>query len=129
MSDQSNTESLCSAWNNATGQDVNLMVNQRIAWQFLQAGFSVADLLIVVAYLKACNGQASEAKYKVKLTLLRVIGDLEYFDSTKQLARAWERNRPRKASPRDEILVATGRAVEPNGSPRHISEFINLPKN
>jgi hypothetical protein len=129
MTSQSTTEDLCAAWNKSTGQDVNLMVNQRISWQFLQAGFSVADLLIVVAYLKACNSQASESKYRVKLTLLRVIGDLEWYDAQRQLAMAWERNRQRKASPRQEILEASGRPVESTGNARHISEFINLPKN
>jgi hypothetical protein len=100
------------------------MVNSRLCLEFMQAGYTSEQLVLVVDYLKAQNLKASAPQYRRKITLPRVIGDLVEFDALIQLAEAWNRNRS-KLSKKQEFLNSLHREEVPTGKPRHIGEVIN----
>jgi hypothetical protein len=117
-------DDLVASWNKATSQKANPMVNSRLCLEFMQAGYTSEQLVLVVDYLKAQNLKASAPQYRRKITLPRVIGDLVEFDALIQLAEAWNRNRS-KLSKKQEFLNSLHRGEVPTGKPRHIGEVIN----
>lgn len=91
---------LHAAWCRHANQDLNLMATERIFYELAKAGFTEADIGIVVNGMKRHN-QRSDAKYKIHCH--KVCGDLEFFASLLADFSAQNRNRPKPPTPKEQV--------------------------
>lgn len=103
-------QSLITAWNSATGQQVNQRAVERIAWEFLDMGFTENDLRLVVKHMLSFNRKHPDCPLKMQFH--RVVGDTERFASMLAEFQAKERNRIKPPSPRETALNQLRPVVE-----------------
>jgi hypothetical protein len=86
-----------------TGLVINLRVHERVISDFLEHGFTVEDLELVLRHLKRENARMSGAAYSLRIDKLL---DFEYrrFDSLLSEARAHKRNRVVR-TPADRVMA------------------------
>lgn len=106
----STIESLHAVWNTTTGQQLNLRATERIFYEVSKMDFTPDDLLCMLKHVLAYNKSHSSAPMKVQVH--KLLGDLETFASILADARARERNKPPKPTPR-EIVLSDFRRVTP----------------
>ncbi len=113
-----------------TGQSPKFAIHERAWADFVAKDFKLADLEIVLWFLKRQNNQMQGAKFSLRLDKLL---DFEYrhFDAILSEARAVHRNF-KPATAKQTIMEAwrpTVGAPLGNGNTRHISELIRTPTN
>ena len=104
---QTKIPALLSAWNDCTAQELNARAFERVAFDFLSAGFTPDDLRCVVVFKQQQN-RTYGGRAAFRLNAFKIMGDLEIFSADLAEARAHYRSRPKRTT-RQEILEATGR--------------------
>jgi len=113
-----------------TGTSPNLRLWERDFFEFVQAGFTAADMEQVLIWIMRENKKASDPRYRKSTSLMKLIGDLRFFDAHLCEARAANRNRqPPTAKTRalNELRPLMGEPLVKDQS-RHVSEIIKIPK-
>lgn len=118
------------AWCECTGQENDPRVarqNERIIWEFINAGFTAEELKRVCAYMKHENSKGG----RFKLQLHKVAGDLERFASILSDLKAKDRNRRPAPTPKEQVMGMRDRIVDTesadpriNGTGRHLSDVL-----
>lgn len=95
-------ESVHTCYCQMTGLQVNQRVHERAYADFLAAGYTVADLELVLGHIKRENRRMAGASFSLRLDRLLDF-DYRHFDSILSEARALQRNRVVR-TPRQEVL-------------------------
>lgn len=119
------------AWSESTGQESDqrfIKQNERLVWEFLNAGFTCEELRRVISYMKHENSKGG----RFKLQLHKVAGDLERFASILADCKARDRNRRPTPTARETALESFHPIIDPENKPttstgHHISDFIRRP--
>lgn len=119
-----------SAWSEATSQEPDPRIvkqNERLAWEFFNAGFTCDELRRVVRYMKHENSKGG----RFKIQLHKVAGDLERFASILADCKAQDRNRRPAPTPKEQVMALRDpllktEEVDPriNGKGRHLSDVL-----
>ena len=83
----SQIESLIAKYNELTNGVARVRIYENCAWSFLNEGFTVTDLELVVKWIQREN---SRNDYKHSMDLRRLLGDLERFNDHLSRATAWK---------------------------------------
>ena len=116
-------------YSSLTGTSSNLRLWERDFYEFVQAGFTAADMEAVLIWIMRENKKASDTRYYKSTSLMKLIGDLRRFDDVLNEARASNRNHnPMTAKSRalQELRPAMSEPMG-NGRARHVSEFLKVP--
>jgi len=117
-------QSLHAKYCTLTGQELKYQPAERMLYDYLNNGFTEADLDTVLTFLIHQN-KKREPRYRNKIQFHRIVGDLEFFNSIFGEASAWARNK-RPAPTEKSLTLAAFRneapAVAPVGGERHIME-------
>jgi len=104
-------ESLVNCYNGLTNGVCRPRVYERAAWEFLQAGFTEADLTLVVKWLQRENGRND---FKRSIELRKLLLDMERFNDLLSLAtEAQTRMKNKTRTPKEQALFEARRADEP----------------
>ena len=88
-----------------TGTTPNLRLWERDLFEFVQAGFTAQDMEAVLIWIHRENKKASEARYKKSTSLMKLVGDLRFFDAYLCEARAANRNH-KPTTPKESVLTS-----------------------
>ena len=80
-------EALIDAYNKLTNGVARAKIYECAAWNFLNSGFSVEDMELVVRWIQREN---SRNDYKHSLDLRRLLSDLERFNDLLSRATVWQ---------------------------------------
>ena len=108
MTDQ--IQSLHSCWCQTTGQPLHFKATERLFYEMAKLDFVSDDLLCVLKFVLSYNKTHQNAQMKVQVH--KLCGDLETFASILGEARAKERNKIPKPTPK-EIVLEQFRRVTP----------------
>lgn len=107
-------KSLHAAWNQTTGQTINLRATERIWFELANLDFTADDLLCVLKHVLHYNKTHADCPMKVQAHKLC---EPETFASICGEAKARERNKAAKPTPKESVLHAfRGITPEPNGN-------------
>jgi hypothetical protein len=95
---------LHSAWQDASGQEVNYRATERIFYAAHQMDFTPDDVKIAVKHLIRFNNKNEGAKFRINV--FKIIGDLESFAALVAEARAVDKNRRHAPTPKQQIQRA-----------------------
>ena len=101
MNNQERLQSLHALFCQLTERQLHFALHERVWHEFDRAGFTENDLRIVIGWMKASN-RKHEWQYGFKLG--NVIGDLARFDEILAEALAVNRNKPKAATPREQVV-------------------------
>lgn len=106
-----------------SGQELRYMPCERILYDYWNNGFTEDDLRCVLQFMLWQNSKR-EPQFRNRILFHRICGDLEEFNSRLGEARAWERNRKKPASAREQVLKSfRGVEAEPRQNMRPITEI------
>jgi len=116
-------------YSSLTGTSTNLRLWERDLFDFVQAGFTPQDMEQVLIWIMRENKKASEPRYQKSTSLLKLIGDLRFFDSYLAEAKASNRNHKPLSAKERALRELRPAMSEPNGNghTRHISEILKVP--
>lgn len=114
-----------------TGTSPNIRLWERDLYEFISAGFTPKDMEQVLVWIIRENGKASDKRYHKSVSLMKLIGDLRYFDSFLCEARASNRNHKPVTAKTRALMDLRPQMCEPNGNghARHVSELLKVPSN
>jgi len=122
------------AWCQASGQELNHKLCERVFYEAWKAGVTADDIRCVVEFMLRFNKRSDGAKFRVNA--FSVVGDLEKLGALIAEARAAERNRRPTPTPKEQIIALREKVVDPeaadpriNGNGRHVSELFKNPGN
>jgi hypothetical protein len=108
-------KSLHACWNLTTGQEVNYRATERIWFELANLDFTEGDLLSVLKHVLQYNKTHGNCPMKVQVH--KLCGDVEVFGSICAEAKARERNKVAKPTPRESVLQSfRGITPEPKGN-------------
>lgn len=120
---QPEADKLCHQYTHLTGREARVQVYEYSLFAFFQAGFTCDEFVLVLNFLLREN-KRNRFQYSIKLGHL--IQDLSRFMDLLGEAKAVERNRPPKPTPRDIVLSDFRRVTpEPEGKFVPIKDVIN----
>ena len=105
---------ICDEYNKMFQGDARPAVYESSAFAFYQAGFTEGDLTLVMAHIQRENARR-EPKYRVRVRLSKLIGDLEMFNDWLSEARAHERQRLARKKPADVVAKEGWRGLPDGG--------------
>lgn len=120
---------LVAQYTRLTGREARVSVYEHALYDYFRAGFTPADLVLVLGYLLRENKRNS---YQYSIKLGHLIGDHERFMDLLGEAKAKLRNSVKPASARQEVLQAFRPVADPEmegkGNCHRLSEFIRKPE-
>lgn len=127
MTDQ--IQSLHACWCQVTGQELHFKATERIFWEMAKLDFTADDLLIVLKDVLQYN--RTHSNFPMKIQIHKLCSDLEIFASMLASAKAKNRNKLVKPTPKESILESwrptAGERVS-GANVHRISEIFNKMK-
>lgn len=106
-----------------SGQELKYFPCERLLFDYHNNGFTEDDLKCVLTFMLWQNSKR-EPRFRNRILFHRIVGDLEEFNSRLGEARAWERNRKKPATAREQVLKSfRGVEAEPRQNMRPITEI------
>ena len=117
---QPEAEEIVAVYIKLTGREARVAIYEHSLYDFIRAGFTPSDFVIVVTFLLREN---KKNKFQYSMKLGHLINDHQRFMDLLGEAKARERNRVKPPTAK-EIVLEQFRGVTPesNGNGRHVSE-------
>lgn len=107
------------AWCQASGQELNPKLCERVFYEAWKADVTGDDIRCVVEFMLRFNKRSDGAKFR--LNAFTVVGDLEKLGALIAEARAAERNRRPAPTAKEQVVQLRERVVEPETADPRIS--------